>query len=182
MQLTIPARALRELEKMLTSSFVNDTIALYLDESQVVFTLGEQHLTSRKLDGAYPNYQQLIPSSFARQVNVERKRLLSSVELVSVLADQKNNIIKFTVDPDKGQLSLSVDTKDVGHAQDSMAAQIIGDEIELAFNVRYLLEGLKALPSTEIQMQLNEATQPVILTPLGGVKMTYLVMPVQLRD
>ena len=69
-----------------------------------------------------------------------------------------------------------------GHAQDSMAAQIIGDEIELAFNVRYLLDGLKALPSTEIQMQLNEATQPVIFTPLGGVKMTYLVMPVQLRD
>ena len=181
-QVTIPARALRELEKMLNSPQSNQIVTLHVNEAQVIFALGDQRLTSRKLEGAYPVYQQLIPRQFARQIILEKKRLLSSLELVAVLADQKNNIVKFTVDSDSEQLALSVDAKDIGRGKQLMPARITGDSIELAFNVKYLMDGLKALPSTEIQMQVNEPLQPVIFTPLGGVKMTYLVMPVQLRD
>jgi DNA polymerase-3 subunit beta len=63
-----------------------------------------------------------------------------------------------------------------------MVAEIAGEDIEIAFNVKYLMEGLKALPSSEIQMHINQNLSPVIFTPLGGVKMTYLAMPVQLRS
>jgi DNA polymerase-3 subunit beta len=62
-----------------------------------------------------------------------------------------------------------------------MSAQISGDSIDIAFNVKYLIDGLKALPTSDIQLQINTANSPVILTPLGGRKMTYLVMPVQMR-
>jgi DNA polymerase-3 subunit beta len=178
---TIPARALRELERMLAMCQVTDTVSLHCDDSQVVFELGEQRLTSRKLDGAYPAYQQLIPQQFIRRVTLERKRLLSSLELVAVLADQKNNLVKFSLDKNQGQLSLSVEAQDLGNAKDSMPAEITGEDLDIAFNVKYLMDGLKAIPATEIQMQLNEGNQPVIFTPLGGLKMTYLVMPVQLR-
>jgi DNA polymerase-3 subunit beta len=75
-----------------------------------------------------------------------------------------------------------VDAQEVGSAQESIPAQITGESIDIAFNVKYLMDGLKAFKGNEIQMQLNEATQPVIFTPLGELKMTYLVMPVQLRD
>lgn len=177
---TIPARALRELERMLANRQGTDTVALYVDETQIVFELGEQRLTSRKLDGAYPAYDQLIPRQFTRTVSLDRKQFMSSLERVAVLADQKNNLVKCTLDGEEGQVSLSVEAQDLGKAKESMPAQITGESGDIAFNVKYLMDGLKALPAKEFQMQLNEGNQPVILTPVGGLKMTYLVMPVQI--
>ena len=177
---TIPARALRELERMLGSLKDSDILAMQVDETSVLFELGNQRLTCRKLDGAYPNYQQLIPASFSRNVILERKRLINCLELVSVLADQKNNLVKFTLDGDTGEVVLSVEAQDLGNATQSLPAEITGESGEIAFNIKYLMDGLKALPTTDIQMHLNEGNQPVIFNPLGGVKMTYLVMPVQI--
>ncbi len=177
---TIPARALRELERMFSSHQGSDRVALYVDDAQIVFELGQQRLTSRKLDGAYPAYDQLIPLQFTRTVSLDRKGFISSLERVAVLADQKNNLVKCTIDEDEGQVSLSVEAQDLGKAKESMPAQITGESGDIAFNVKYLMDGLKALPTKEFQMQLNQGNQPVILTPLGGVKMTYLVMPVQI--
>lgn len=179
---TIPAKALRELEKMLGSLQLTDTIDLSFNESQILFNLGDRRLSSRILEGAYPAYHSLIPNKFKRQVTIERKRLISSLELVAVLADQKNNIVKFSIDSDLGQLILSVEAQDVGKAKQVMPAEIMGDPIDIAFNIKYLMDGLKALPSNDIKMQLNEWNQPVIFSPLGGVQMTYLVMPVQIRS
>ncbi|MGL6283807.1 MAG: DNA polymerase III subunit beta, partial [Microcoleaceae cyanobacterium] len=81
-------------------------------------------------------------------------------------------------------ISLSVDAKEVGSGEESMSAQITGDEPkEIAFNVKYLIDGLKAISvANEIQLQLNSSTSPVILKPLSGAKMIYLIMPVQLRN
>jgi len=179
---TIPARALRELERMIKTQAEGAIVSLRCDDVQVSFELNSQRLTSRKLEGAYPAYDQLIPKQFSKQVSLERKRLLSSLDLVAVLADQQNNVIKFSIDSENQQLSLSVDAKEVGSAKESIPAQITGDSIDIAFNVKYLMDGLKAFRGNEIQMQLNEPAQPVIFTPLGELKMTYLVMPVQLRD
>ncbi len=176
---TIPARALRELERMVATQEETKLVSLMVDDTQVVFELGDQRLTSRKLDGAYPAYQQLIPQQFARTVSVDRRQLLLSLERVSVLADQKNNLVKFTLQAESNQLQLSVEAQDLGNGRESLAADILGESGDIAFNIKYLLDGLKALPSNEIQMQLNENTQPVIFMPLGGLKMTYLVMPVQ---
>lgn len=178
---TIPARALRELEKILATVQSSDTVQLRFDDTQVIFELGGRRLTSLRLLGAYPAYEQLIPRQFARQVVVDRKRLLTSLELVAVLA-QKNNIVKFSLDSKAGQLFLAVDAQDVGSARESLSAQIIGEDIDIAFNIKYLMDGLKAMSATEIKMQLNEWNQPVIFTPLSGVKMTYLIMPVQIRN
>jgi DNA polymerase III subunit beta len=177
---TIPARALRELERMFANRQSTDTVALYVDNAQIVFELGEQRLTSRKLDGTYPSYEQLIPLQFARTVSLDRKQFISSLERVAVLADQRNNLVKCTIDKEKGQISLSVEAQGLGKAKESIPAKITGESGDIAFNVKYLMDGLKALPTKEFQMQLNAGNQPVILTPLGGIKMTYLVMPVQI--
>ncbi|MGK7884254.1 MAG: DNA polymerase III subunit beta, partial [Crocosphaera sp.] len=123
---TIPARALRELERIIGNRSESDTIALQVDEAQVVFQLGYQRLTVRKLDGAYPNYEMLIPQQFSRSVCLERKRLLSSLERVAVLADQKNNLVKCTFSHEEGQVSLSVETQDLGSAKESMPAEVTG--------------------------------------------------------
>jgi DNA polymerase-3 subunit beta len=191
LEFTLPARALRELERMLGMRQSN-TLTLHLEQGQIVFqgedpTLEDSlplryRLTSRTLEGQYPAYRQLIPRQFQRQITIERRQLLNAVERIAVLADQKNNIVKFSIDSVNQRLSLSVEAQDVGSGQESMSAEISGDSLEIAFNVKYLIDGLKALSTTHIQMQMNTADSPVILTPLGGLKMTYLIMPVQIRS
>jgi DNA polymerase III subunit beta len=182
-EVTVPARALRELERMLAHSAESEeAIALSFDQGQVIFEWQNQRLTSRTLDGQYPAYRQLIPRQFQREITVDRKQFLGTLERIAVLADQKNNLVKVSIDSAAGEITLSVEAQDIGSAVESMPAQITGEDIDIAFNVKYLMEGLKALPSSEILIQLNSNLTPVIFTPLGGIKMTYLAMPVQLRN
>ncbi|MBD2434725.1 MULTISPECIES: DNA polymerase III subunit beta [Fischerella] len=183
LEVTVPARALRELERMLAhSSESEESVALYFDQGQVVFEFGNQRLTSRTLEGQYPAYHLLIPKQFQRELTLERKQLLSSLERIAVLADQKNNLVKVSLNGDAQEITLSVESQDVGSAMETIPAQISGEDIDIAFNIKYLMEGLKALPASEILMQMNTNLTPVIFTPLGGLKMTYLAMPVQLRN
>ena len=144
----------------------------------------DQQLTSRILDGRYPNYQQLIPTQFERQVNVDRKQLLGALERIGILASQQNHTLKVVIDAENQQLILTAEAQQVGSGQESISAQISGDDSELivALNVKYAIESLKNLTSTEVQIQLNSATTPVVLNPLAGEKITHLLMPVRLRD
>jgi DNA polymerase-3 subunit beta len=183
LEVTVPSKALRELERMLVhNADSDDAIALYLDQGQVVFAWANQRLTSRTLEGQYPAYRQLIPRQFERQVTVDRKKFISTLERIAVLADQKNNIVKLTIDNATQELTLSCEAQEMGSGRESIPAEISGEDIEIAFNVKYLMDGLKALPSSEIQMHINQNLTPVIFTPIGGLKMTYLAMPVQLRS
>ena len=178
---TIPAKALRELERIVGDATEGDRVKVSFDEQVMVFELGARLLTSTKIAGDYPAYGQLIPQNFSREIVLDRKRLLSSLELVAVLA-QKNNLVKFSLNNEDSELIVSADAQDVGNAEQSLPASIMGDDIEIAFNIKYLMDGLKALSTAKIKMQLNEWNQPVIFSPLGGLKMTYLVMPVQIRN
>ncbi|MGB3768511.1 MAG: DNA polymerase III subunit beta [Phormidesmis sp.] len=179
---TIPGKALRELERILQIYPSSEPVAFQLDETQAVFDLGQQRITTRLLEGQYPNYRQLIPSQFERQLTIDRKQFTASLERIAVMADQRNNIVKLSINNEASSLSLSVEAQEVGNGLETLPAQITGEDLDIAFNVRYLLEGLKALPSAEIQIQCNTATSPSVLTPLGGTKITYLVMPVQIRS
>jgi len=180
-EVTIPAKALQELMKMLERQ-TGSSVTVQFDPGQAVFEWTDQRLTSRLLEGQYPNYRQLIPKSFNRQLTVERRLFLSALERIAVLADQKNNIVKLSLDSTNQELSLSVDAQDVGSGKETIPAQITGEDLDIAFNVKYLMDGLKAISSNEIQLQMNTSTSPAIASPLSGLKMTYLVMPVQIRS
>jgi DNA polymerase III subunit beta len=182
LEFTLPARALRELERMVVARQSSEAVLLHFEQGQIVFQGGEHRLTSRTLEGQYPAYRQLIPRQFKRHINIDRRQLLSAVERIAVLADQKNNIVKFSIDSVNQELYISVEAQDVGSGRESMPAQVSGDSLDIAFNVKYLIDGLKALSTSDIQIQMNAADSPVILTPLGGLKMTYLIMPVQIRS
>ncbi|NJL48005.1 MAG: DNA polymerase III subunit beta [Leptolyngbyaceae cyanobacterium SM2_5_2] len=182
MDVTVPAKALRELERMIQGYTSNQPVLLRLDDTQVLFDLGAQKLTTRLLEGQYPNYRQLLPKQFARQITLDRRLLMSSLERIAVLANQKNDIIKISLKGTEQVVSLSVEAQEVGSGREDLPAQISGDDLDIAFNVRYLLDGLKAFDTNEVQMQCNAATSPAVLTPLGEKKITYLVMPVQIRS
>ena len=183
LEVTVPSKALRELEKMLVhNKSENELVTLNFDAGQVVFQWQNQRLTSRTLEGQYPAYGQLIPRQFEREINLDRRQFVTALERIAVFADQKNNIVKINIDSIEQEITLSVEAQELGSGRDSIPAEISGDDIVIAFNVKYLMEGLKALPSTEILMQVNQPLTPVIFKPLGGINMTYLAMPVQLRN
>ena len=181
---TVPARSLRELERLLSARPSEEAISLFCDRGQVVFLWADQVLTSRTLEGTYPNYGQLIPDSFGRSISVERKPFMAALERIAVLADQHNNVVKLTAEPANAQLQLSADALDVGSGSEALPARIEGDEIAMAFNVRYLLEGLKAMPDAEVRLNLNTPTSPAVLSAADADAsgFTYLVMPVQIRS
>ena len=182
LDVTVPARSLRELERLLSSRGAGDPVSLFCDRGQVVFQWADQVLTSRSLDGTYPNYRQLIPDSFARSLSLDRKGLVGALERVAVLADQHNNVVKLSSDPAAGQLAISADAQDVGSGSEAIAAEVNGEAIQIAFNVRYVLEGLKAMGSERVELRCNAPTTPVVLSPVDEPAFTYLVMPVQIRQ
>jgi DNA polymerase III subunit beta len=181
---TVPARALRELERMLGRTVA--MVEVRSDKTQIVFELkseqGIERLSCRLLDGQYPAYNQLVPSTFERQMAVDRQAFLSGVDRIAVLAARKNNIIRLRLDQEAQSLFLSAEAPEFGSGEESIPAQISGKSIEIAFNVKYLSDGLKAVHSSEIQMQLNAETMPAILSPVSGQKVTYLIMPIQIRN
>ncbi|MEX1322975.1 MAG: DNA polymerase III subunit beta, partial [Synechococcaceae cyanobacterium] len=178
---TVPARSLRELERLLSGRQSSEPLSLFCDRGQVVFLWADQVLTSRSLDGTYPNYRQLIPESFSRSISLDRRGLVAALERVAVLADQHNNVIKLSTDAVTGQLQVQADAQDVGSGSEAVAADISGEPIQIAFNVRYLLDGLKAMGSDQVMLHCNAPTTPAVLRPLDDSDFTYLVMPVQIR-
>jgi DNA polymerase III subunit beta len=178
---TVPARSLRELERLLSGRQSSEPLSLFCDRGQVVFLWADQVLTSRSLDGTYPNYSQLIPDSFSRGISLDRRGLVAALERVAVLADQHNNVVKLSTEAGSGQLQVQADAQDVGRGSEAVAADISGEPIQIAFNVRYLLDGLKAMACDQVVLHCNAPTTPAVLKPLDDSDFTYLVMPVQIR-
>lgn len=181
---TIPARAFRELERLLGQFRGDDEVIISMNEAQATFALGTAiTLTSRKLEGAYPRYRQLLPTAFLGTVHVDRRAFAAALDRISVLADSRNNVVVCRFDQGNQTLAMSVEAQDVGSGVESMTAQIEGEVPErVAFSTHYLSDAVKGLSSGEMTLHLNKETQPVIITPLSGAKVTHLIMPVQLRD
>ena len=180
---TLPARSLREVERLMAGWRSDDPVSLFCDRGQVVFLAADQMVTSRTLEGTYPNYGQLIPDGFNRTLALDRRGLIAALERIAVLADQHNNVVKFSSQPDEGAVHISADAQDVGSGSESLPASLTGDAIQIAFNVRYVLDGLKAMGSDRVVLHCNAPTTPAVLKPEGDAEaFTYLVMPVQIRS
>ena len=180
---TLPARSLREVERLMASWKGDDPVSLFCERGQVVVLAADQMVTSRTLEGTYPNYRQLIPDGFSRTIDLERRAFISALERIAVLADQHNNVVRIATEPATGLVQISADAQDVGSGSESLPAEINGDAVQIAFNVRYVLDGLKAMDCDRIRLSCNAPTTPAILTPTNDESgLTYLVMPVQIRS
>jgi len=186
---TIPANALGQVAKALAGK--EDPIEIAVGSSKkgfaasAQFCLSDVEIYTRVLDGAYPAYRQLLPKDFSMTVTADRKALLTALGRAKVIADRKNNIVKLSIDKASASLQISVDATDVGSCKESMKlGPIVSEDEELiiAFNVKYLVEALGALRTSEVQIQFNSPTSPAVISPIGGEASCHLVMPVQIRD
>lgn len=184
---TVAGNALAALERMLKTAEPTAPVQVHLDDTQVRFELGSQRLISRLLEGQYPNYRGMLPKDFAQQVRVARAPLMTSLERIAVLAESKSDIIKLSIT--QAAIAVWVDASEVGSGREELPATMLGNAdivFDIAFNVRYLLDGLKSFDSAEVELMMNTPVSPAVLRPARdfakmGSEPKYLIMPVQIR-
>ena len=181
--ITLPSKSLREVEKFLSTCDISQPINFFIDKGQVVFISLDEIITIRALEGSYPNYRQLLPDKFSNILEFDRKEFIASLERIAVLADQHNNVIKITTDSSANLIQITTDAQDIGTGLESLPVALNGESFQIAFNVRYLLEGLKVIDSNLINLSCNAPTTPAVFSPVNSeFNFTYLVMPIQIRN
>jgi DNA polymerase-3 subunit beta len=169
----IPARALTELSRIAQGA---DGIELGVHENQVVFVVDGITLTTRRIEGQFPNYRQLLPETFEHIVNVPRTEILDVVRRVAVMA-QRNSPLRLRFAD--GELTVSSQTQDVGEARESLSVGFEGEPLEIGFNPEFLREGIESVTADEIQLKLISPLRPGLIQA-DGDDFWYLIMPIRL--
>lgn len=173
----IPARALRELGRILSSEGVEQATVSLLP-SQAVFQAGAILLSTRLIEGQFPNFRQLLPESYEHDVRLPRADFLDVTRRVSQLA-QRNAPLRLAFSP--GELTVAAETPDVGDARETMPAAFEGESLEIGFNPEFLKEGIESVEGDEILLRLISPLRPGLLQPVEGEDFRYLVMPIRLN-
>ena len=177
LEANIPARALRELGRILSSEGAGEaTISLLTN--QAVFVAGSILLSTRLIDGQFPNFRQLLPESYDHDVRLPRSDFLDVTRRVSQLA-QRNAPLRLSFE--SGQLTVAAETPDVGDARETMPAAFEGESLEIGFNPEFLKEGIESVSGDEVMLRLISPLRPGLLEPVEGDDFRYLVMPIRLN-
>jgi DNA polymerase-3 subunit beta len=173
----IPARALRELSRILSAEGLAEA-KISLLANQAVFGAGQIKLTTRLIEGQFPNFRQLLPESYEHDVRLPRSDFLDVARRVSQLA-QRNAPLRLSFQP--GELTIAAETPDVGDATETMPAAFEGEALEIGFNPEFLKEGIESVAGEEILLRLISPLRPGLLQPVEGEDFRYLVMPIRLN-
>lgn len=177
----VPARALQELGRISAETGA-ETISFAAQDNQVVFGVERMTLSSRLIDGQFPNYRQLLPDTYEHELRVSRDELLAVVRRVSILAQRTAPLrLKF----ETGAVTLSAQTPDVGEASETVPVSYDGETLEIGFNPQFLQDGLDSVDSDELVIKLISPLRPGLLEAAGADdgqgKFLYLIMPVRLN-
>ncbi|MBK6856036.1 MAG: DNA polymerase III subunit beta [Microthrixaceae bacterium] len=170
----VPSRALRELERLLGSE---QEMTLRLGEREASFEVGDLRLTTRLIEGEFPNYRGLIPASHPNQLTVSRESLVEAVRRVKLMAREANTPVRLVMSSDG--LELVAITQDVGQANEQLDAEYSGEDLTVAFNPDYLLSGVEVSPGEEITLHTVDAQKPAVIRAQGAEEFLYLIMPVR---
>jgi DNA polymerase III subunit beta len=173
----VPARALQELARI-AQSVAEPELAVSLGQNQVVFEVGDIVLSSRLIDGQFPNYRQLLPESVEHELRLSSAEIADVVRRVSLLA-QKNAPLRLSFG--EGELTVSAQTPDVGEASEMLPVPFSGEPFEIGFNPEFLRDGLESVESDELVLKLISPLRPGLIESPDGGEFVYLIMPIRLN-
>jgi len=169
----VPSRALTELQRILGGA---TSLVVRLGAREAVFESGTTKLTTRLIEGDYPNYRNLLPSSYTNTLTVGREALLEALRRVKILA-QDSTPVRLALGGDTMQLTAI--TQDVGNAAEEIDARYTGSEMTVAFNPDYLAAGVEAVEGDEVTLSTLDPMKPAVLRGVGHDDYLYLLMPVR---
>ncbi len=169
----VPARALLELGRLAAGE---SELKLGVQENQVIFASEGVLLTTRRIEGQFPNYRQLMPEAFEHELVLPREELLDVVRRVSVMA-QRNAPLRLRFA--EGELTVSAQTQDVGEGRESMPVSFSGEPLDIGFNPEFLREGIESAEGDELKLKLISPLRPAVLQG-SAEDYSYLIMPIRL--
>ncbi len=169
----VPSRALKELSRLLGDS---DELELFLGERDASFVAGETTITTRLIEGDFPNYRGLIPENHPNRLSLDRESMLEAVKRVRLMA-QDSAPVRLTMS--ESGLDLTAITQEVGQAAESVDAAYSGENLTVAFNADYLIDGIEVAPGDEISLETVDELKPALLKSSEDESFLYLLMPVR---
>jgi DNA polymerase-3 subunit beta len=177
LEANIPARALQELARIAQQA-EGESLAVSVGQNQVVFELGEIVLSSRMIDGQFPNYRQLLPESVEHELRLSSAEIAGVARRISLLA-QKNAPLRLSFR--EGELTISAQTPDVGEASEMIPVPFHGEPFEIGFNPEFLRDGLESVESDELVLKLISPLRPGLIESPDSGDFVYLIMPIRLN-
>jgi DNA polymerase-3 subunit beta len=170
----IPARALTELSRIAAGT---ESVALGVNENTVVFGAGDTWLTTRRIDGQFPDVSRLLPESFEAEVDLSRSELRDVVRRAGVMALRNAPLrLHFA----EGALTVSAQSQDVGETVESLPAAYNGDPLEIGFNAEFLADGIDSVQGDTVRLKLINPLRPGLITSPADDSFWYLIMPIRL--
>ncbi|MGA9857922.1 MAG: DNA polymerase III subunit beta [Solirubrobacteraceae bacterium] len=177
-EVNVPARALQELTRLVGHGGEPESLSISVRQNQVLFTLGRVVLSSRLIDGQFPNYRQLLPETFEHELRMAGTEITDVVRRISLLA-QKNAPLRLAFAP--GELTVSAQTPDVGEASESLPVAFQGEPLEIGFNPEFLRAGLEAVDEGDVLLKLISPLRPGLIEAADESRFRYLIMPIRLN-
>jgi len=172
-EVVVPAKALEEVPKVAGSA---EFMTMGLSANQIVFTAGETTYVTRRIEGTFPNYRQLVPTDGTTHMTVDRQELLEAVQRVSLLAQQNAPVRMKIAD---STLTLTAMTQDVGEATEDLMVETSGEPLEIAFNHAFLTAGASSSDDEKLSFLATSPLKPGVFSASGDGEYTYLIMPVR---
>jgi DNA polymerase III subunit beta len=173
----VPARALQELTRIVGQG-PEDTLSVAVRTNQVIFEGNGTVLSSRLIDGQFPNYRQLLPDAFEHELRLAGGEITEVVRRISLLA-QKNAPLRLAFT--EGELTVSARTPDVGEARETLPVPFRGEPLEIGFNPEFLRDGLEAVESGDLLVKLISPLRPGLIEAADDSGFVYLLMPIRLN-
>lgn len=181
--LILPQRAAKEIVNIFGER--KGEIKIYFSPNQIMFELPieetdhpEIQLTSRLIEGEYPNYKEIIPPKHTTRIILDKNEFLNQIKAASLFSG-KINEVKIKIKPENREVEILSQSSELGQHQSSISSKIEGEPVEIAFNHRFLLDGLLNIKSSEIAFELNGDSGPGVLKPVGDETYLYVVMPIK---
>ena len=171
----VPRKCVAELRKLLDE--LEGTVEVSMSPTKIRFGLGSAVLTSKLIDGTFPDYNRVIPTGNDKLLKLDPKSFAQGVDRVSTIASEKTRAVKMTVDRDK--VTLSVTSPESGTATEEIAADYGSDTIEIGFNARYLLDILGEIDGDTVEVHLADAAAPTLLRENDKSQALYVLMPMR---
>ncbi len=169
----VPTKAVNEVIRMLKDE---GTVKIHITKNQAGFEVDQMVLTTKLIEGTYPNFRQVIPAQCEQRIAVEREGMLTALRRVALLTSEKSSSVKLTFG--KNRLKISASSPDLGEAHETVAIKYSGKELVVAFNPEYIMEPLKNLANDEIYVELTDELSPGVIK--SDVPFIYVLMPMRI--
>ncbi|HUF53389.1 MAG TPA: DNA polymerase III subunit beta [Dehalococcoidia bacterium] len=179
-EVIIPARALREVERLLGEEADTVELSINAGRSQALFKLKTVEVVANLIQGTFPNYSQLIPSSFNTKAQIDMKQFLQETRIAAIFARDGAGIVRVQIDPTEGgpgKLTISARAEEIGEHRGEMDVKMEGEASKIAFNSRYLQDVLQVLDAESVALETTSPSSPGVLRPIGDDNYVHVVMP-----